>query len=144
MTRETDRHLAPEVRADLDARVEFTERHDPDLFISVHANWAENKGAQGFEIFYPRAGCAASAAERQASKRLAETIQGIFAKRFDTPDRGVKEAGFFVIKNAPCPSVLVELDFVSNLASEKKLREASYREKLADAVADAVLAEHRR
>ena len=144
MTRESDRHLAPEVREDLKRRADFTNRVAPDLFLSIHANYAENKGAQGFEVFYPRAGCEGSAGERQAGRRVAEAVRRVFADRFDTPDRGVKEAGFYVIKNAECPAVLVELEFVSNAAGERNLRESSYRKKLADAVAEAVLAEHRR
>ncbi|KAF0242909.1 MAG: hypothetical protein FD180_3664 [Planctomycetota bacterium] len=144
MTRETDRHLAPEVRDDLEARVDFTEKHDPDLFLSIHANWAENKGAQGFEVFYPRAGCEGSATERETGRKLAEQIRKTFADRFDTPDRGVKEAGYFVIKNAPCPAVLVELEFVSNTTGERNLRDDGYRKRLAVAVADAVLQQSRK
>ncbi len=144
MTRETDRHLAPEVRADLSERVEFTEKADPDLFLSIHVNWAENKGAQGFEVFYPRAGCEGSASEREAGRRLAEQVRKTFADRFDTPDRGVKEAGYFVIKNAPCPAVLVELEFVSNTTGERNLRDDGYRKRLATAVADAVLQQSRK
>ncbi|MEK7468191.1 MAG: N-acetylmuramoyl-L-alanine amidase [Planctomycetota bacterium] len=144
MTRETDRHLAPEVRDDLKARVDFTEKHDPDLFLSIHSNWAENKGAQGFEVFYPRAGCEGSATERETGRKLAEQIRKTFADRFDTPDRGVKEAGFMVIKNAPCPAVLVELEFVSNPTGERNLRDGGYRKRLAAAVADAVLQQSRK
>jgi N-acetylmuramoyl-L-alanine amidase CwlD len=144
MTRETDRHLAPLVRDDLRERVEFTEKHDPDLFLSVHANGADNKSAQGFEVFYPRAGCEGSAADRAAGGRIAEEVRRTFANRFDTPDRGVKEAGFYVIKNAKCPAVLVELEFVSNAEGEKKLRDRAYRKRLAEALADAIVREHRR
>lgn len=144
MTRETDRHLAAQVRDDLEARVRITEKTRPDLFLSIHVNWAENKEAQGFEVFYPRAGCEGTASQRQAGRKLAEAVRRIFAGRFDTPDRGVKEAGFYVIKNAPCAAVLVELEFVSNATGEKRLRDADYRKKLADAVVDAVLEEHRR
>jgi len=144
MTRQTDTQFSPEVREDLRRRAEFTNRTKPDLFLSVHVNWAENKGAQGFEVFYPRAGCEGSASERQTGRRLAEKIRETFANRFDTPDRGVKEAGYYVIKNAECPAVLVEVEFVSNVPGEKNLRDASYRKRLADAIADAVLAEHRR
>lgn len=144
MTRETDRHLAPEVRDDLAERVEFTEKANPDLFLSIHVNWAENKGAQGFEVFYPRAGCEGSASEREAGRKVAEQIRKTFADRFDTPDRGVKEAGYYVIKNAPCPAVLVELEFVSNTTGERNLRDDGYRSRLAQAVADAVLQQSRR
>lgn len=144
MTRETDRHLAAEVRADLKERVEFTEKADPDLFLSIHVNWAENKGAQGFEVFYPRAGCEGSASERETGRKLAEQVRKTFADRFDTPDRGVKEAGYYVIKNAPCPAVLVELEFVSNTAGERNLRDDGYRKRLATAVADAVLQQSRK
>lgn len=144
MTRDTDRNLSPEVREDLRKRVELTERTKPDFFLSIHVNWAENKGAQGFEVYYPRAGSEGSASERETGRKVAESIRKTFADRFDTPDRGVKEAGFYVIKNAPCAATLVELEFVSNPAGERNLREESYRKRLAVAVADAVLAQSRK
>lgn len=46
MTRERDQHVS------LLDRVRFANDSGADLFISIHANAASNKGAEGFEVFY--------------------------------------------------------------------------------------------
>ena len=49
-------------------------------------------------------------------------------------DRGVKKAPFVVLIGAQMPSVLVELGFISNPAEERRMKKASYRQKLAEAL----------
>ncbi len=48
-----------------------------------------------------------------------------------------KRARFFVLKAMEIPSVLVELDYISNPAREKKLRSGKHQQKLATALFDA-------
>ena len=45
---------------------------------------------------------------------LAEAIQRQFKSRNDSPNRGVKQAGFLVLRMSSMPSVLVETGFLSN------------------------------
>lgn len=52
-------------------------------------------------------------------------------------DRGVKQAGFLVLVRTAMPSVLVELDFISNPTSENFLASATGQEKLATALYNA-------
>ncbi len=58
----------------------------------------------------------------------------------DTKDQGVKSAGFFVLVGADMPAVLFETSFISNPEDEGRLATADYRQKLADAVANAIRA----
>jgi hypothetical protein len=51
--------------------------------------------------------------------------------RVASEDRGVKRSRFLVLKEAPCPAVLVECGFVSNKREEEKLLTEAYREALA-------------
>ena len=83
-----------------------------DLFVSIHCN-AYNKKARGMETFHYRGS--------KAGKRLAECIQAQLVKRIDTFDRGVKEAGFYVLRNTDCPAVLVETAFIDNEEDEQLL-----------------------
>jgi len=46
--------------------------------------------------------------------------------------------GLRVLRNVRCPAVLVEVDFLSNRDSERRLRTTEYRERIADALAEAV------
>jgi N-acetylmuramoyl-L-alanine amidase len=58
----------------------------------------------------------------------------------DTKDQGTKSAGFFVLVGADMPAVLFETSFISNPEDEGRLATADYRQKLADAVANAIRA----
>ncbi len=41
-------------KSDLDERVRLANLARPDLFVSIHANWAPSADAEGFEVYYPR------------------------------------------------------------------------------------------
>ena len=58
----------------------------------------------------------------------------------DTKDQGVKSAGFYVLVGADMPAVLFETSFISNPDDETRLATADYRQKMADAVANAIRA----
>lgn len=49
------------------------------------------------------------------SLMVADAIQQQFSSRINSPNRGVKQAGFLVLRQASMPSVLVEAGFLSNL-----------------------------
>lgn len=79
------------------------------------------------------------------SVRLADLLQrttmASLAERFgDTPNGGVKAAGFYVLLGAEMPSVLFEVSFISNPTEEARLATADYRQKIADGIANAVRA----
>lgn len=54
-------------------------------------------------------------------------------------DLGVKQAPFVVLIGAQMPSVLAEISFVTNKAEASLLRKEAYRQRIAQALADAVL-----
>ena len=76
----------------------------------------------------------AQSAFASKSEKFAALVQEEIGKRVQGKNRGVKQAGFYVLMGASMPNVLVELGFVSNLAEEKKLRSSQYREVLATAI----------
>jgi len=55
-------------------------------------------------------------------------------------DGGVHGAGFYVLAGARMPAVLFETSFVSNVLEEQHLATVRYRQKLADAIVNAVRA----
>jgi len=73
------------------------------------------------------------------SERLAEQIQIELGKNLSAVNRGVKQAGFYVLIGASMPNVLIEVGFLSNSNEEKKLRTAVYRQKIADAIYRAII-----
>jgi N-acetylmuramoyl-L-alanine amidase len=74
------------------------------------------------------------------SSEFAGTIQRRLAGiRAGQPDRGVKQAGFYVLRGAFMPSVLVELAFISNPREERLLRQLDYRYAAAEAIVAAIM-----
>lgn len=90
-----------------------------DIFISIHCNSAENKGAKGTEtLIYSTGG--------QAEK-LAECIQSQIVNALGTLDRGVKlRPDLAVLRETIMPAVLVETAFISNYDDALKLKTKIY------------------
>jgi len=80
----------------------------------------------------------AQSAFASKSEQFASMVQKEIKKRVQSKDRGVKQAGFYVLMGASMPNVLVELGFISNPLEEKKLRSPQYRDQLATAIYRAV------
>ena len=57
-------------------------------------------------------------------------IQEELGKTLTVPNRGVKQAGFYVLSGASMPCVLFEGGFISNPSEEKNLKSPNYRKKL--------------
>src|SRR6185503_1800691 len=77
------------------------------------------------------------------SSRLAETVLDSMTQALKIPNRGVKQAGFYVLGGAAMPAILIEIGFVSNPKEERKLRESRYRDEIARAIV-AGLGEYKR
>jgi N-acetylmuramoyl-L-alanine amidase len=77
------------------------------------------------------------------SQDLAAEIRGAVARAGGMlKDRGVKQAGFYVMKGtqARMPSVLVEMAFISSPREERLLRRDAFQRQLAEAIFDGVRA----
>jgi N-acetylmuramoyl-L-alanine amidase len=68
------------------------------------------------------------------SSRLAETVLDTMTQTLKIPNRGVKQAGFYVLGGAAMPAILVEIGFVTNPKEEKRLKESRYRDEIARAI----------
>ena len=98
--------------ADLAEICDVTNRWGADIFVSIHCN-AANKKAKGTETF-------AYYGSREGDA-LAHHIQSQIVTSLATLNRGVKEAGFYVLKHTNCPAVLVECAFIDNKGDEQLL-----------------------
>ena len=58
----------------------------------------------------------------------------------DVFDGGVHTAGFYVLVGARMPSILLETGYISNPIEEQRLSSDDYRQRLADAIVNAVRA----
>jgi len=71
---------------------------------------------------------------RQQSTLLASTIQNQLKNRAGRIDRGVKQAGFWVLYMTTMPSVLVETGFITNPEEEKYLVSKEGQDYIASAI----------
>lgn len=122
MTRNSDDFVS------LGGRVAFCRRYKSAVFVSIHFNSASRVGARGFETFYY------SSRSRSLADRMHRSLRGAFR----TEDRGVKRRGFYVLRNNPCPAVLVECGFLTNPAEAAIINQSAYRQRIADRIADGI------
>jgi len=72
------------------------------------------------------------------SQMLASLIQNEFDRRPDNVNRGVKQAGFYVLWSAYMPAVLVELGFLTNPREASWMRSVEGQKEIADAIVRAI------
>ncbi|MGB2386155.1 MAG: N-acetylmuramoyl-L-alanine amidase family protein [Flavobacteriaceae bacterium] len=70
---------------------------------------------------------------------LARIIQNNFSQKLKRRDRGVKQAGFWVLHNTYMPSVLVETGFITNRKEGDYLNSERGKEEISKSILDAVL-----
>jgi len=68
------------------------------------------------------------------SSRLAEVVQDSMTQALRIPNRGVKQAGFYVLGGAAMPAILIEIGFVTNPKEERRLKEPKYRDEISRAI----------
>lgn len=100
LTRSTDASVSLAQRCDL------ANAFGADRFVSIHANAFSDPQANGTETYSYLNGTTAAA--------LRERIQARMLQAWNTTDRGVKTAGFYVLVNTAMPATLSELAFISN------------------------------
>ncbi len=159
MTRDAD------VFVPLGARNAMADAQGADLFVSLHANHAENAAAAGAETWIAApardersalvaarenlgAGSTSELADyvsqllsdtkTEESRALADAIQDEIVSATGATDRGVKEAGFVVLLGLRVPSALVEMGFLTNADEAARLADASYRAKMAEGITSGI------
>ena len=68
------------------------------------------------------------------SSRLAEVVHDSMTQSLRISNRGVKQAGFYVLGGAAMPAILLEIGFVTNPREERKLKDTKYRDEIARAI----------
>ncbi|MDS1003616.1 N-acetylmuramoyl-L-alanine amidase [Clostridium sporogenes] len=115
---------------DLAARVAIANSNKTDLYVSIHTN-SFNGSANGTETYYYDGSAKGKETAEKVQKELVNSI-GLY-------DRGVKTAGYYVLKNTISPSILVELGFIDNRNEEILLNSDWFQQKCAEAIAKGIL-----
>ena len=73
----------------------------------------------------------------EQSINFASMVQRELVKTSNRKDRGVKQAGFLVLRKSSMPSILIELDFISNRTAENYMLSQAGQRSLAQAICNA-------
>lgn len=119
MTRSDDTYLS------LQGRVDVATKYKADAFISIHHNSYKTSDMNGTMTFYYTA---------KKEKKLAEAIHENLVKQIGLRDLGVRKGDYYVLRENPQPSVLVEIGFLSNANEEAQLRSSTFQEKAAEGI----------
>jgi len=141
----------------LSNRVAFAEAHHADVFISLHFNSTpdRDKNTAGLETYCSTpAGMPSSLTRDYAdvwsqyfpnnsfdaqNLQLAVRLHTALLRASGEDDRGVRHVRFIgVLHKQQCPAVLIEGGYLSNPHEAKRIENPEFRQKLAEAVADAL------
>ncbi len=101
------------------------------IFVSIHYNYNRGGSGAGAETYY----------HFSSSYMLAAYIQAYLVQRTSMTNRGVKSAGFHVIRSTTKnPAVLVECGFVSNSTERARMLTGEYRARIAEGIAQGIIA----
>jgi len=122
-----------EVDLDLPPRVSIANNMDSYIFVSILANASRGKrrDINGLETFY-YIGWRGRLLAKRIQKQILRVSPG-------SPDRGVKQGRFYVIKNTRMPAVLVEIGFLTGRLDARRLEKITHRKRLAYAIAKGIL-----
>lgn len=109
-----------------------------DLMVSIHMNSATAAAANGTETLYQVHSNDNSA--KLTSKKAAEIMQSHVVSAMGVSNRGVKLRTDLLILNATTvPTVLLETCFISNPGDAVKINNPATQDKVAQAIADAIV-----
>ncbi|HSW61123.1 MAG TPA: N-acetylmuramoyl-L-alanine amidase [bacterium] len=119
-----------DVAVSLENRVAIANDNSVTIFVSTHLNSFSDPAANGTETYAYQSG--------GSSQTLATKIQSELIDHLGRYNRGVKYAGYYVIKNTTMPAALSEGMFVSNSTEFNLISQASTRQEHALGVYHAI------
>jgi N-acetylmuramoyl-L-alanine amidase len=125
MTRDSDEFI------ELEERAAIANRNNANLFVSIHCDSMENSSKRGFTIYIARS-------SSWEARRAATAIAREMAKT-GIDNQGIRQADYKVLIYTEGPAVLVELGYLSNYQEAGLLRDNSFQNRLAEAIANGVV-----
>ncbi|MDD3818827.1 MAG: peptidoglycan-binding protein [Actinomycetota bacterium] len=116
-------------------RVEYINKNNADLLISIDLNYSVEKNANGCSCFYFK-GLKSYSIE---GYRVANLIQDKIVSNLKVLDCRVHGTNRAILKVTNPTSVLVEPAFISNLREREKLKKSSYQKRISENIVEAIL-----
>ncbi|WP_310501459.1 N-acetylmuramoyl-L-alanine amidase [Paenibacillus qinlingensis] len=116
-------------RKDLAQRSGLANTIKPKIMLSLHINWSKKSNTRGPLVIYQN---------QSDSILLAGLLQDSLNTVYGMEELPVLGKKYYVLKFTKCPSVIVELGFLSNKTDRKLLNDNHHQAKLAKAITQAV------
>ncbi len=123
LTRDLDRYVS------LSERTNLSDRYQADAFVSVHYDSAVDPTANGMTTYY----------YHEDHKSLATSIHDEVTHANSLKDRGIRFGNYYVLRNNPSPSVLLELGYLSNPFEEQQINKQHYQANMTSNVANGII-----
>lgn len=115
-------------RSDFNNRIDFINKSNADIYLSIHINYLNNNKYSGSQVFY----------YGDNNKDLANTIQ-MYLNKINTP-RGIKVMpNIYMYNKLNIKGVLIECGFISNTKDRNNLISKDYQQLLAKTITDALI-----
>ncbi len=132
MTRTTDTAVdvsATSDRSELQARDDVANENGARMFVSIHVNAYEpDPGPNGTTSFY----------SKPEDVPLARDVEDAIAAGAGMRNDGIVKSRLYVTLHARMPAVLVETAFITNASDFAKLTSPSWRQRVAESIADGI------
>lgn len=119
--------------ADMKNRCILIKQSSADLVISIHQNSFTDSSVHGAQVFYYES----SKHSRNLANCITNALQQGIGKDNTRPAKS--NSDYYMLLNTPCPSVIIECGFLSNVSDSELLQNHLYREKLTDSICLGVL-----
>ncbi|MFC8684573.1 N-acetylmuramoyl-L-alanine amidase [Brevibacillus porteri] len=114
---------------DLAQRKNLAKEIGPQMLLSLHVNWASNPRRRGAILLHQ---------DTEQSYMLADLLQNSLNKLTGTNNQPVRGKTYYMLRHNYCPSVIVEMGFISNAHDREMLTNPKAQEKIAQAITEAV------
>ncbi len=140
-------------------RVLMADQIEADLLISIHANYSKHAKAKGLEFFILKDLSSHSEIKtmktalpdsplfyeclnknyQRITRNLCLSMEKHLTRLDGVKTRGIKNAGFYLLKNSHCPTVFVEMGFISNPDEAAQFKNTDHLEALANALTQGIV-----
>lgn len=127
--------VAERKRSDIQYRTQLVQETENCILVSIHQNFFEQSQYRGAQVFY--------SPNHPDSLPLAESIRASIVTQLqpeNTRENKEAESSIYILNHVDVPAVIVECGFLSNPEEAELLCDSAYQQKLANAIADGILA----
>ena len=116
--------------SDLQNRVDIANDQKADLFLSIHVNAETGNKTSGFEVFI-QDNTSNYAQSKLLGSALLQSISSIYKTDAVLKQRA---AGVYVLKQAPCPAVIIECGYLTNEEDAKFIQQPANQKAVAQKI----------